>query len=85
MPVLSILNVLPVVTSVAAAVFLAAGAPIDRAPDMTPAAVARGEVQRCVADGRDADACLDEADGRALVERAEWLARNDASGRRASR
>jgi hypothetical protein len=88
MSVLSIRNVLPVVTSLAAALFLVTAAPHDLVPE--PAAVAstslaRAEVQRCVSNGRDSDECLDEADGKALVERAEWLARADDAARRASR
>jgi hypothetical protein len=46
---------------------------------------ASADVQHCVARGRDTDACLDEATGKALIERAEWLARNDGLSRRASR
>jgi hypothetical protein len=38
-----------------------------------------------MADGRDADACLDEADGKALIERAESVAGSDAAARRAGR
>ena len=90
MSVFSIRNVLPVVTSIVATLFLATAVPHDLVPE--PAAVgvalpalARAEAQRCVADGRDADACLDEADGKALIERAEWLARADDASRRASR
>jgi len=87
MSVFSVRNVLPVVTSLVATLFLATAVPHDLVPG--PAAVAsasleRAEVQRCVADGRDADECLDEADGKALIERAEWLARADAASRRAS-
>ena len=79
-------NVLPVVTAVAATFYLATAVPHELpTTDVATPAVAEAEVQRCVADGRDADACLDEADGKALVERADWLARTDASARRASR
>ena len=90
MSVLSVRNVLPVVTSVVATLFLATAIPHDLALEPATAAVApvsiqRAELQRCVADGRDADACLDEADGKALIERAEWQARSDDASRRASR
>ncbi len=90
MSVLFVRNVLPVVTSIAAALFLVTATPHDLVPEPADAAVAspsleRAEVQRCVAGGRDADACLDEADGKALVQRAEWLARADDVSRRASR
>jgi hypothetical protein len=88
MSVLSVRNVLPVVTSVLATLFLATAVPHERAPE-TPAAglqasVERAQVQRCLDEGRDRDDCLDEAAGKALIERAEWLARDDAD-RRASR
>jgi hypothetical protein len=90
MSVFSVRNVLPVVTSIVATLFLATAVPHDLVPEPATVAVAspslaRAEVQRCVANGRDADACLDEADGKALVERAEWLARDDDDARRASR
>jgi hypothetical protein len=90
MSVLCVRNVLPVVTAIVATLFLATAVPHDLVPEPATAAVAapsltRAEVQRCVADGRDADACLDEADGKALIERAEWLARTDDAARRANR
>ena len=90
MSVFSIRNVLPVVTAVVATLFLATAVPHDLVPEPAAAvvaspALARAEAQRCVADGRDADACLDEAEGRALIERAEWLARAGDASRRASR
>ena len=85
MSVLSARNVLPLVTSVVATLFLATAAPRDLPSPDTSATLERAELQRCVADGRDADACLDEADGKALVERAEWQARADGAARRASR
>jgi hypothetical protein len=88
MSVLFVRNVLPVVTALVATLFLATAVPHGRVPE--PAAVAspalaRAEVQRCMAGGRDSDECLDEADGKALIERAEWLARGGAASRRASR
>ncbi len=87
MPV-SLRNVLPVVTAVVATLFLATAVPHDVLPE--PAfevgvPEASADVQHCVARGRDTDACLDEATGKALIERAEWLARNDGLSRRASR
>ena len=90
MPVFSVRNVLPVVTALGATLCLASAVPHDRAPAAVaaavgPASLARAEVRRCVAQGRDADACLDEADGKALIERAESLARNDAVSRRSGR
>lgn len=90
MSVFSVRNVLPVVTSIAATLFLVTATPHDRVPEQADPAFAspalkRAEVQRCVAGGRDVDACLDEALGKALVERAEWLARADDVSRRASR
>jgi hypothetical protein len=88
MSVLSVRNVLPVVTSLVATLFLATAVPhglVPEPPAGASTALARAEVQRCMADGRDSDECLDEADGKALIERAEWLARGDAASRRASR
>jgi len=92
MSVLSVRNVLPVATSIVATLFLVTATPHELVPELADAAVAspslkRAEVQRCVADGRDADACLDEADGKAVIERAEWLARTTDTdvSRRASR
>lgn len=90
MSVLSVRNVLPVAVSIVATLFLVTATPRDLVPELAGAAVAsqslkRAVVQRCVADGRDAYACLDEADGKAVVERAEWLARADDLSRRASR
>jgi hypothetical protein len=90
MSVFSVRNVLPVVTSIVATLFLATAVPHDLVPEPAAAvvaspALARAEALRCVAGGRDADACLDEADGKSLVERAEWLARADDASRRASR
>ena len=83
-------NVLPVVTSVLATLFLATAVPHTLLPEeasagLAPVSIEGAEVQRCVAGGRDTDACLDEADGKALVERAEWLAADDRASRRASR
>ena len=71
-------TVLPVATSVAAALFLVTADPGFAATAATPESLALVEVQHCVADGRDPDECLDEADGKALVERA------DAASRRGS-
>jgi hypothetical protein len=80
--------VLPVVVS-GGALLLAVAGPAGLVPEAAAArlgtdAIARAEVGRCMAGGRDADDCLDEADGKALVERAAWLARDDAASRRAS-
>jgi len=86
MSALLVRNVLPVVTAVAATLYLAAAAPREFLPAADVASgLVLADVQRCVAGGRDADACLDEVDGKALVERADWLARTDADSRRASR
>jgi hypothetical protein len=79
---------LPVATAVAATLYLAAAVPhqLDLALTATPAeSPEQAELTRCVSAGRDADACLDEVDGKALVERADWLARTDAAARRGSR
>ena len=87
MPV-SLRNVLPVVTAVVATLFLATAVPHDALPEPAfEVAVpeASAEVQHCIASGRDTDECLDEATGKALIERAEWLAGNDDLTRRASR
>jgi hypothetical protein len=86
----SVRNVLPVVIALSATLFLVTAVPHDLVPETAatyaaPVSLARAEVQRCVADGRDADACLDEADGKALIERAEWLAGRDSASRRASK
>ena len=90
MSTFSVRNVLPVVTSIVATLFLATATPHDLVPQPADAAVAsssllRAEVQGCVAGGRDADACLDEADGKAVIEHAEWLAGIGDASRRASR
>ena len=84
MSVLTVRNVLPVVTSVVATLFLATAVPHGLVPEAA-ASSASAEIQRCVASGRDTDDCLDEADGKALIERAEWLARDDGVSRPASR
>jgi hypothetical protein len=86
MSVLSVRIVLPVVTAVVSTLFLATAVPHDLLLESpAPTSLLRAEVQGCVMDGRDADECLDEADGKALVEHADWLARNDSAARRASR
>jgi hypothetical protein len=90
MSVFSVRNVLPVITSVVATLFLANAVPHEIVPEPASApvattAIARAELQQCVASGRDADDCQDEAAGKALIERAEWLARGDDAVRRASR
>ena len=86
MPAVFVRNVLPVVTALAATLYLATAVQAEPSFDADAApATTRAEVQQCVAGGREADACLDEIDGKALIERADWLARNDAAGRRASR
>lgn len=84
MPVFSVHNVLPIVTSVVSALFLVTAGSHDLAPETSVGAdsLARAEVQRCVANGRAADDCLDEADGKALIERAERLARAAGAPRR---
>ncbi len=85
MSTFSLRNALPVVTSVVSALFLVtAGSQEPAAQASAPPQVARVEVQHCVANGRDLDDCLDEADGKALIERADWLARSDDAARRAS-
>ena len=91
MSVFSVRNVLPVVTSIVATLFLATATPHDLVPEPADVAAAaspsllRAEVQGCVAGGRDADACLDEADGKAVIVHAEWLAGTGDASRRASR
>ena len=88
MSVLAVRNVLPVVTSVVAALFLATGVPQGLVPEAAAAgleASASADVQACMGQGRADDECLDEADGKALVERAEWLARDDRDAGRAGR
>lgn len=90
MSVFSVRNVLPVVTSIVATLFLATATPHDLVPEPADVAAAspsllRAEVQGCVAGGRDADACLDEADGKAVIVHAEWLAGTGHASRRASR
>ena len=86
MSAFSLRNALPVVTSVVSALFLiTAGSQEPAAQASTsPLQVVQVEVQHCVTNGRDIDDCLDEADGKALIERADWLARNDDATRRAS-
>ena len=87
MSAFSVRNALPVVTSVVSALFLVTAGSHEPVPQASTssAQIAQAEVQRCVANGRDFDDCLDEADGKALIERAEWLARDDDASRRASR
>ena len=90
MSVLSVRNVLPVVTSIVATLFLATARPHDLVPETVDVAAVslslqRAEVQGCIAGGRDADACLDEADGKAVIEHAESLAGIGDASRRASR
>ena len=86
MSAFSVRNALPVVASLVSALFLVTAGSQEPAPQASAssAQVAQAEVQRCVANGRDFDDCLDEADGKALIERADWLARNDDAARRAS-
>ena len=79
---------LPMATALAATLYLAAAVPheLDLALGATPVeSPEQAELARCVDAGRDADACLDEVDGKALVERADWLARADGAARRGSR
>jgi hypothetical protein len=78
---------LPAATAVAATLYLAAAVPhqVDLALAETAVPSAeQAELQHCVAGGRDADACLDEADGKALVRQADWIARADGAARRGS-
>ncbi len=86
MSAFSVRNALPVVTSVVSALFLITAGSHEPAQQAGAASaqVAQVEVQHCVANGRDIDDCLDEADGKALIERADWLARSDDASRRAS-
>jgi hypothetical protein len=70
MSALFVRTVLPVATSVAAVLFLVSADPGFAATAATPESLALVEVRHCMAGGRDADACLDEADGKALIERA---------------
>ena len=75
---------LPVATAVTATLYLATAVPhqLDLALAATPGETPeQAELVRCVDGGRDADACLDESDGKALVERAEWLPRADDARR----
>ena len=75
MPALFVRTVLPAATSVAAALFLVLADPGFAAAAATPESLALVEVQHCMAGGRDADACLDEIDGKALIERADDASR----------
>jgi pyruvoyl-dependent arginine decarboxylase (PvlArgDC) len=88
MPASTLRSVLPVTTSVVAALWLATAVPHGMVPEVAAARLALdagAQTGRCVAGGRDTHGCLAEADGTALVERAEWLARDDAASRQASR
>lgn len=67
-------NVLPVVTSVVATLFLATAVPHGLVPEAAAAGLAAESV-----------ASVDDADGTSLAERTEWQARDDAAARRASR
>ncbi len=77
--VLSARNVLPVVTAIVATLFLITATPHDLLPEQVAAVdlstLAGAEVQRCVAQGRGDDACLDEVDGKDLIERADDVSR----------
>jgi hypothetical protein len=79
---------LPSATAMAAALTLVTAAPRQLDPALaSPRAesLEQAEPGRCVGTGRGADACPDEADGKALAERADWLARADGPARRGSR
>jgi len=71
MPVSSLRSVLPAATSVVAALWLAGAMPHGLVPEVAAAGLAL-----------DAGA---QAVGKAPVERAEWLAHDDAPSRQASR
>jgi len=72
MSAFSVRNVLPVVVSLAATLFLATAVPHDLVPEpAAPTLVAKAALERCVAGGRAEEECLDEADGIALIERAD--------------
>jgi hypothetical protein len=85
MSVLSVRNVLPVMTAVVSTLFLVTAVPHELSLEALATALLHAEVQNCVTDGRGTDECLDEADGKALIERADGLDRSDAAARRASR
>ena len=75
-PVLRLL--LPTATAVAATLDLASAVPHQLDMELAwaqPQSPEQVELAGCVANGRDADACLDEVDGKALVERADDAAR----------
>ena len=75
MSALALRTVLPAAASVVAALFLATAQPGSAVAAATPDSLALAEVQQCMAGGRDADACLDEQDAKALIERAEDASR----------
>ena len=69
---------LPTATALAATLYLAAAVPHQVDLELAAAQVEspeQAEVAGCVANGRDADACLDEVDAKALLERADGDAR----------
>ena len=71
MPASTLRSLLPAATSVVAALWLAGAVPHGLVPEVAAAGLAL-----------DAGA---QPDGQALVERTEWLARDDAASRQASR
>jgi len=83
MPASTLRSLLPAATSVVAALWLAGTEPHGMVPEVAAASLSLDTgvpTARCVAGG-----CLGEASGEALVERADWLARDDAPSRQASR
>jgi hypothetical protein len=78
MSALFVRTALPVATSLAAALFLVIADPGFSATAAMPGSLALAEVQHCMADGRNADACLDEVDAKAFVEQADDASRRGA-------
>jgi hypothetical protein len=91
MNVLKPRNLLSTAALVAVTFFLVGAAPhvVSRTPAWTPVHrhgldLVQQEVNHCEARGeRSRDECIDEAEGKALIRHAEWLARLEAGGGRA--
>jgi len=84
MPASTLRSVLPAATSLVAALWLAGAVPHGLVPEVAAARLALetgAQAARCMTRA----GCVAQADGTALVERAEWLARDDAPSRQASR
>ena len=73
-------NALPAAILLAATLFLGAAVPSARVDAGSSAGLARRsdvgatDLQQCLERGRERAACIEEAEGKALIRRAEWSA-----------